>query len=100
MIADGAAASAPCDPASAPWVVAATVLGSGMTFLDGTVVNAALPILQSRLGATVADAQWVVEAYALTLAALLLVGGALGDRYGRRRIFSLGVALFALASAA
>jgi EmrB/QacA subfamily drug resistance transporter len=70
-----------------------------MTFLDGTVVNAALPVLQSRLGATVADAQWIVEAYALTLASLLLVGGALGDRYGRRRIFSLGVALFAGASA-
>jgi EmrB/QacA subfamily drug resistance transporter len=71
-----------------------------MTFLDGTVVNAALPVLQSRLGATVADAQWVVEGYALTLAALLLVGGALGDRYGRRRVFGLGVALFAGASAA
>jgi EmrB/QacA subfamily drug resistance transporter len=91
-------AVAPCGPAAAPWVVAATVLGSGMTFLDGTVVNASLPVLQSRLGATVADAQWIVEAYALTLASLLLVGGALGDRYGRRRVFSVGVALFALAS--
>lgn len=82
------------------WILAATILGSSMAFIDGTVVNIALPTLQSELGATVAGAQWVVEAYALFLAALLLVGGALGDRYGRKRLFMLGVGLFALASVA
>jgi len=70
-----------------------------MAFIDGTVVNVALPALEANLNATVVDAQWVVESYALFLAALLLVGGALGDHFGRRRIFCLGVALFALASA-
>ncbi len=70
-----------------------------MAFIDGTVVNVALPALQSDLGATVVDVQWVVEAYALFLASLLLVGGSLGDRFGRRRIFSAGVLLFAGASA-
>lgn len=69
-----------------------------MTFIDGTVVNVALPALQANLNATVVDVQWIVESYALMLAALLLVGGSLGDRFGRRLIFSLGVALFALAS--
>jgi EmrB/QacA subfamily drug resistance transporter len=69
-----------------------------MAFIDGTVVNVALPSLQASLGATVAQVQWVVEAYALFLAALLLVGGSLGDHYGRRRIYATGVGLFALAS--
>jgi EmrB/QacA subfamily drug resistance transporter len=80
------------------WVLAATILGSSMAFIDGTVVNVALAALQSDLRATVADVQWVVEAYALSLAALLLTGGSLGDLYGRRRIFTIGVALFAIAS--
>jgi EmrB/QacA subfamily drug resistance transporter len=80
--------------------LAATILGSSMAFIDGTVVNVALPALQKSLDATVLDVQWVVESYALFLAALLLVGGSLGDRFGRRRIFCLGVALFALASVA
>ncbi len=71
-----------------------------MAFIDGTVVNVALPAIQASLGATVVELQWVVEAYALLLASLLLVGGALGDRFGRRRVFSLGVGLFALASGA
>src|SRR5215213_1983280 len=102
----------PCDEASvraAPdkqacarkagrWVLAAAIIGSSITFIDGTVVNVALPVLQEKLGATVAQAQWVVESYMLFLAALILVGGSLGDRYGRRLIFSLGVSLFALAS--
>lgn len=70
-----------------------------MAFIDGTVVNVALPALQKDLGATVADVQWVVEAYALFLAALLLVGGSLGDHYGRRIVFAAGIGLFALASA-
>jgi EmrB/QacA subfamily drug resistance transporter len=88
----------PCAPASEPWILAATILGSSMAFIDGTVVNVALPALQKNLNATVLDVQWVVEAYALFLAALLLAGGSMGDRFGRRRIFCSGVALFALAS--
>jgi EmrB/QacA subfamily drug resistance transporter len=82
-----------------PWILAATILGSSMAFIDGTVVNVALPALQSALHATLADVQWVVESYALFLAALLLIGGSLGDRYGRRKIFAAGVVLFSAASA-
>ena len=85
-------------PAAERWVLAASILGSSMAFIDGTVVNVALPALQEALGATATEVQWVVESYALTLAALLLTGGALGDKFGRRRIFALGVALFAGAS--
>jgi len=69
-----------------------------MAFIDGTVVNVALPELQRQLNASLVDVQWVIEAYALFLAALLLVGGAAGDRFGRRRVFLLGVALFAFSS--
>ena len=69
-----------------------------MVFIDGTLVNVALPALQRELAASLAGVQWVVEAYALLLAALLLVGGAAGDRFGRRRVFSIGVAIFAVAS--
>ena len=90
---------APCDERVGRWVLAAAIIGSGITFIDGTVINVALPVLQEKLGASVAEAQWVVESYALLLAALILVGGSLGDRYGRRRVFSIGVALFAVASA-
>jgi MFS family permease len=82
-----------------PWVLAATILGSSMAFIDGTVVNVALPALQNALGATVSEVQWVVVSYALFLAALLLPGGSLGDLYGRRKIFATGVVLFVLASA-
>ncbi len=82
------------------WVLVATILGSSMAFIDSTVVNVALPVLQTELRATVADAQWVVEAYALFLAALILVGGSLGDHFGRRRIYAAGIALFTLASLA
>lgn len=81
------------------WILAATILGSSLAFIDGTVVNVALPALQTALQATVSDVQWVVESYALLLASLLLVGGSLGDLYGRRKIFVWGVILFALASA-
>ncbi len=81
------------------WILAATILGSSMAFIDSTVVNVALPALQTALNAEVADVQWVIEAYSLFLSALLLVGGSLGDHYGRRRIFVLGVGIFALASA-
>jgi MFS family permease len=69
-----------------------------MAFIDGTVVNVALPAMQQQLNASLVDVQWVIEAYALFLAALLLVGGAAGDRFGRRRVFLLGVALFAISS--
>jgi EmrB/QacA subfamily drug resistance transporter len=92
-------ASAPCIPAKPSWVLAATILGSSLAFIDGTVVNVALPALQVNLNATVVDVQWVVEAYALMLAALLMVGGSLGDTYGRRKIYLVGVSVFALASA-
>jgi EmrB/QacA subfamily drug resistance transporter len=91
-------AAAPCTKASGPWILAATILGSSMVFIDGTVVNVALPTLQANLNASAVDVQWVVESYALFLAALLLVGGSLGDHFGRRLIFSLGVGLFALSS--
>jgi hypothetical protein len=93
-------ASAPCTPSSAPWVLAATIIGSAMAFIDGTITNVALPQIQERLGATAVDAQWIVTAYALFLAALILVGGSLGDHYGRRRIFLLGVGIFTVASVA
>ncbi|NVM88019.1 EmrB/QacA subfamily drug resistance transporter [Variovorax sp. SG517] len=89
-----------CPDASKPWVLAAAIVGSSMAFIDGTVVNVALPAIQSDLHATAFQAQWVVESYALLLAALLLVGGALGDHYGRRRIFAIGVGIFALSSVA
>ncbi|MBO0890032.1 MAG: MFS transporter [Acidothermales bacterium] len=81
------------------WVVFATVLGSSVAMLDATVVNVALPALAEDLGASVAGLQWTVNAYTLTLAGLILLGGALGDRYGRRRVFVVGVAWFAVASA-
>ena len=81
-------------------VLAATVLGSSLGFLDGVIVNVALPALQSALGASAAVVQWVLNAYLLMLGALVLIGGAAGDRYGRRRLFIAGTALFAAASLA
>ncbi|HEY6971854.1 MAG TPA: MFS transporter [Candidatus Angelobacter sp.] len=86
-------------PESRKWILAATILGSAIVFIDGTVVNVALPNLQASFHATLSQVQWVVESYALFLASLLLVGGALGDRYGRRFIFSLGVLIFGATSA-
>ena len=82
------------------WVVAATVLGSGMASVDATVVGIALPTIGREFHASVAQLQWVVSGYTLTLAALLLVGGSLGDRFGRRRVFGVGVVWFTVASAA
>lgn len=90
----------PCQKTLARWILAATILASSMAFIDGTVVNVALPFLQTELSATAIGVQWVVESYSLFLAALLLVGGSLGDRYGRRRIFVIGVAIFAVSSLA
>ncbi len=89
---------ADCDKATGRWVLAAAILGSSITFIDGTVVNVALPLLQKELRATVGGAQWIVESYALMLAALILVGGSLGDRLGRKRVFTWGVGLFGVAS--
>jgi len=82
------------------WVLVAATLGSSMVFLDNSTVNVALPALQHSLGATVVDVQWVINAYTLFLASLLLLGGALGDLFGRRRVFAGGVVLFTLASIA
>jgi len=92
-------ATAPCKPQAGAWILTAAILGTGMAFIDSTVVNVALPALQSTLGATVIDAQWVVESYGLFLGALILVGGSVGDLLGRRRTFLAGVAVFAAASA-
>jgi len=80
------------------WVLVATILGSSMAYIDSTAVNVALPVLQEQLDATISDMQWVIEAYSLFLASLILVGGALGDRYGRKLIFGIGIAVFAVSS--
>ncbi|MDP9160344.1 MAG: MFS transporter [Acidobacteriota bacterium] len=80
------------------WILAATILGSSMAFIDSTVVNVALPAIQNSFHATVVDVQWVVESYGLLLGSLILLGGSLGDLFGRRLVFLLGVVLFAAAS--
>src|SRR5258708_681617 len=80
------------------WVLLATVLGSGLTFIDATVVNIALPHIGSEFHASAAALQWTVNGYTLSLASLILLGGSLGDRFGRRRLFVTGVAWFAAAS--
>ena len=97
---DAVIRSQPCSDraANSSWILVTTILGSSMAFIDGTVVNVALPALQTSLHATVSDVQWVVESYALLLSSLLLVGGVLGDRYGRVRVFISGAILFALSS--
>lgn len=82
------------------WILLATVLGSGIAFIDSTVVNIALPHIGQDLGASTAGLQWVVNGYVLTLAALILLAGSLGDRFGRRRVFLIGVVWFAVASLA
>src|SRR2546427_6733579 len=93
-------AGVPCTAQAGRWILAATILGSSMAFIDGTVVNVALPALQASLHATVVGVQWVVESYGLFLGALILVGGSLGDLFGRRRMFLVGVGIFAAASIA
>src|ERR1700746_79221 len=80
------------------WVVTGTVLGSGMAALDATVVGIALPAIGRDFHASVSSIQWVVDAYTLTLAGLLLLGGTLGDSYGRRKVFQIGIVWFAVAS--
>jgi EmrB/QacA subfamily drug resistance transporter len=94
-----ASAAGSTNPRSKPWILVATILGSSMAFIDSTVVNVALPALQRSFGGTVTDLQWVVEAYLLLLGSLILVGGSLGDTFGRRRMFLFGVCVFAAASA-
>jgi EmrB/QacA subfamily drug resistance transporter len=93
-------AGVPCQAQAGPWILAATILGSSMAFIDGTVVNVALPALQASLNTTVVGVQWVVESYGLFLGALILVGGSLGDLFGRRLTFLVGVGIFASASIA
>ncbi|MGO9872299.1 MAG: MFS transporter [Acidimicrobiia bacterium] len=85
---------------AARWVIAAMVLGSGIAFLDGTIVNVALPAIGKALKTNVSGLQWTVDAYLVLLTALLLFGGALGDRYGRRRVFVIGLVSFTVASVA
>jgi EmrB/QacA subfamily drug resistance transporter len=87
-------------PASKRWTLAATILGSSMAFIDGSVVSVALPAMQADLQVGVREAQWIVNSYMLLLGALILVGGAIGDQFGRRRGFMLGISLFTAASVA
>src|ERR1700675_234451 len=91
-------AGVPCQGQAGRWILAATILGSSMAFTDSTVVNVALPALQGSLHATVVGVQWVVESYGLFLGALILAGGSLGDLFGRRLMFLVGVGIFATAS--
>ena len=95
-----AAASVALSPRAARFTLLASILGSAMVFLDGTVVNVALPSIQRDLGGGLATQQWIVDAYLLTLGSLILVGGSLGDIFGEVRMFTLGVACFGVASAA
>src|SRR2546423_9057664 len=88
------------DSAAGRWTLTAMVLGSGVVALDATVVNVALPRIADDLHADFAGLQWIITGYTLTLAAFILLGGSLGDRYGRRRVFCIGLVWFALASAA
>ncbi|MBC8161915.1 MAG: MFS transporter, partial [Roseiflexaceae bacterium] len=87
-------------PETGRWVLFAAILASSMAFIDGSALNVALPALQRDFDASGADLLWVLNSYALFLAALLLVGGALGDRFGRKRVFMIGIAIFAVASLA
>ncbi|MBS1870218.1 MAG: MFS transporter [Actinobacteria bacterium] len=98
MSADGAGTIA-FDSGPGRWILTIAVLGSGIAFLDGTVVNVALPAIGKDLNATTSQLQWMLNGYLLSLASLILLGGSLGDRYGRRAIFTVGVAWFTLASA-
>src|SRR5581483_608553 len=90
--------TAPCAQRQKAWVLAACVLGSSMAFIDSSVVNVALPKMEGELGATLSSMTWVINAYTLCMSALLLIGGALADQLGRRRIFVIGLGIFAVAS--
>lgn len=87
----------PCPRRDKPWVLATAILGSSLAFIEGSVVNLALPAMQSDFGASSAGLQWVINAYLLVLGAFMLTGGSLGDRYGLRRIFMTGTAIFGIA---
>jgi len=87
-------------PSARQWTLVATIVGSSLTFVDATVVNVALPALQADLHASITDVQWVIEAYALFLGGLILVGGSMGDQFGRKRVFLAGVVVFTIASIA
>jgi EmrB/QacA subfamily drug resistance transporter len=87
-------------PSARQWTLVATIVGSSLTFVDATVVNVALPALQADLHASITDVQWVIEAYALFLGGLILVGGSMGDQFGRKRIFLAGVVVFTIGSIA
>jgi EmrB/QacA subfamily drug resistance transporter len=91
-------AKVPCREGAKPWILTATILASSMAFIDSTAINIALPSLQASFHATLVDVQWVVESYGLFLGALILVGGSLGDLFGRRLIFMAGVSVFTVAS--
>ncbi len=86
-----------CAAQSKPWVLAGTVIASSVVFLEATVINVALPAIQNGLGASVGTMQWIASTYTLALAALTLIGGALGDRLGRRCLLSIGLAVFTAA---
>src|SRR5260370_34695360 len=88
-----------CAEKAGPWILAATILGSSMAFIDSTIVNVAAPKFQGTFHASVVDVQWVIESYGIFLSTLILAGGALGDWIGRRLVFLVGVGVFAAASA-
>lgn len=88
----------PAASVAGPWVLVTTILGSSLAFIDGTVVTVALPVIQTAFRSTLAQLQWIVESYSLLLAALILLGGSLGDRFGRRRVFVTGIIVFAFSS--
>jgi len=94
--AEGAAPA--LDSSVARWTLIASILGSSMAFIDGSVVNVALKAIEQDLGGGLASQQWVVDAYLLTLGSLILVGGSLGDLFGGKRIFAIGVASFGVTS--
>jgi len=87
-----------CAASAKPWVLLATILASSIAYLDESIVNVALPAIETDLAASVSVIQWLINAYTLTLSSLLLVGGAAGDRFGRRRLFIIGISIFAAAS--
>ena len=95
---DTISANFPVSKSIGRWVLLATILGSSMAFIDSTAMNVVIPVLQSELNATIPQVQWIMEAYALFMSSLMLLGGSLGDKFGRKRIFALGIVIFTGAS--
>ena len=87
-----------CVASAKPWVLLTTILASGIAYLDESIVNVALPAIETDLATSVIVVQWLINAYTLSLSSLLLIGGATGDRFGRRRLFIIGIGIFAAAS--